>query len=201
MACRILVPQLGIEPAHSKVTAWSPNHWTTRNSSIFLYEPVSTVYLVLESPVSVLGLPGGSVGKKSTCNAGGMQFRSLGWEDPLQEGMAIHCSVLAGECQGQRSLLGSSSWGCKELDMTEVTEHKPAFSQANVKEQGRCTESLTPGLTASSTSLPPGWQGRHTGLWESGQLWNQKIHTQEVHVLCHQGTAAQPQHLKRHWTL
>ena len=48
-----------------------------------------------------------------------MQFRSLGWEDPLQESMATHCSVLAGECRGQRSLLGYSPWGPKESDTTE----------------------------------------------------------------------------------
>jgi len=24
-----------------------------------------------------------------------MRVRSLGWEDPLEEGMAIHCSILA----------------------------------------------------------------------------------------------------------
>ena len=29
-ACRVLVPQLGIEPAALAVKAWSPNHWTAR---------------------------------------------------------------------------------------------------------------------------------------------------------------------------
>ena len=33
---------------------------------------------------------------------------SLGWEDPLEEKMAIHSSIL-GESHGQRSLVGSSS--------------------------------------------------------------------------------------------
>ena len=33
--------------------------------------------------------------------------------------MATHSSVLAGKSRGQRSLLGHSLWGCKELDMTE----------------------------------------------------------------------------------
>ena len=28
-----------------------------------------------------------------------------------------------GESHGQRSLMGYSPWGCKELDVTEVTEH------------------------------------------------------------------------------
>ena len=34
--------------------------------------------------------------------------------------------VLPGEFHGQRSLLGSSPWCYKELDMTEVTEHSTA---------------------------------------------------------------------------
>ena len=34
------------------------------------------------------------------------QVRSLGWEDPLEKGMATHSSVLAGESHGQRSLVG-----------------------------------------------------------------------------------------------
>ena len=32
----------------------------------------------------------GSVGKESTCNAG-----DLGWEDPLEKGMATHSRILA----------------------------------------------------------------------------------------------------------
>ena len=47
---------------------------------------------------------------------------SLGREDPLEEGMATHSSVL-GESHGQRSLVGYSSQCLKELDMTEATEH------------------------------------------------------------------------------
>ena len=51
-----------------------------------------------------------------------MQFRFLGWEDLLEEEMATHSSILLpGESHGQRSLMGYSSWGCKELDMTEET--------------------------------------------------------------------------------
>ena len=33
---------------------------------------------------------------------------SLGWEDPLEEEMAIHSSILAGESHGQQSLTGYS---------------------------------------------------------------------------------------------
>ena len=50
----------------------------------------------------LLGFPGGSEGKESTCNAG-----DLGW-DSLGEGMATHSSILIGESHGQRSLVGYS---------------------------------------------------------------------------------------------
>ena len=42
-----------------------------------------------------------------------------GPEDPLEKEMATHSSILAGKSQGQRSLVGYSPWGCKELDTTE----------------------------------------------------------------------------------
>ena len=44
---------------------------------------------------------------------------SLGWEDPLEEGMATHSSIVVGESHGQRNLVSYSPLGCKELDMTE----------------------------------------------------------------------------------
>ena len=40
-------------------------------------------------------------------------------EDPLEKGMAVHSSILAGESHGQRSLEGYSSWGHKESNTTE----------------------------------------------------------------------------------
>ena len=40
------------------------------------------------------GFPSGSDGKESPCNAR-TQVRSLGREDPLEEGMATHSSILA----------------------------------------------------------------------------------------------------------
>ena len=35
-----------------------------------------------------------------------IQVRSLGWEDPLEKGMATHSSILPGASHGQRSLVG-----------------------------------------------------------------------------------------------
>jgi len=65
-----------------------------------------------------MGLPRLLSGKESACNAGDA-VQSLGWEDPLEKEMATEFSILSGECHGQRSLVGYSSWGCKESDMTE----------------------------------------------------------------------------------
>ena len=45
--------------------------------------------------------------------------QSLGWDDPLEKGMATHSSILAWRFHGQRSLAGYSPWGRKESDMTE----------------------------------------------------------------------------------
>ena len=47
------------------------------------------------------------------------QVQSLGQEDPLEKGMAIHSSILLGKFHGQRRLKDNSPWGHKELDMTE----------------------------------------------------------------------------------
>ena len=43
--------------------------------------------------VSLQGFPGGSDSKKSACNAGDLGSIP-GLEDPLEEGMAIHSSIL-----------------------------------------------------------------------------------------------------------
>ena len=43
----------------------------------------------------------------------------LGWEDPLEEGMATHSSVLAWRIPWTEEPAGYSPWRCKELDMTE----------------------------------------------------------------------------------
>ena len=51
--------------------------------------------------------------------------RSLSWEDPLEEGMVTHSSILAGEFHGQRSPEGYSHWGRKDLDMTKPGTGEP----------------------------------------------------------------------------
>ena len=50
-----------------------------------------------------------------------MWVQSLGQEDPLEEEMATHSSILPGKSHGQRSLAGYSPRGHKESDTIETT--------------------------------------------------------------------------------
>ena len=59
--------------------------------------------------------------------------RSLGQEDPLEEEMATHSSILAGKSHGLRSLAGYSLWGCKVLDMTEPLSTQERGDMANMQ--------------------------------------------------------------------
>ena len=45
--------------------------------------------------------------------------QSLGWDNPLKEGMATHSSILPGESHGHRSLVSYSPWGHKKSDMAD----------------------------------------------------------------------------------
>ena len=49
------------------------------------------------------------------------QVLSLGQEDPLEEEMAIHSSIVSGESLGQRSLKGYSAYGRKKSDTAKET--------------------------------------------------------------------------------
>ena len=64
--------------------------------------------------------------KKSACNVG-VLVRSLVWEDPLEECMAIHSSILAWKIP-----LTEAPWGQKELER-RVTQHK----QETINERDR----------------------------------------------------------------
>ena len=60
----------------------------------FFFSP-SIWVLINWLPCGELGFPGGSDGKESACNEGDLWVWTLSWEDPLEEGMAIHSSILA----------------------------------------------------------------------------------------------------------
>ena len=51
-----------------------------------------------------------------------MWVQSPGQEDLQEVGMATHSSILPGEANGQKSLVGYSPQDCKDSDVTEMTE-------------------------------------------------------------------------------
>ena len=53
-----------------------------------------------------------------------MQVQSVGQQDPLEEGMATHCSILSWRIPWTEEPGGP----CKESDMTEVTQHTHSTS-------------------------------------------------------------------------
>ena len=58
---------------------------------------------------STRGFPGSSVGKESTCIAGDLGS-ILGWEDPLEKGMATHSSIPPWKIQSVRSQKIRQDW-------------------------------------------------------------------------------------------
>ena len=76
----------------------------------------------------LLGFPSGTGHKEYArqCRRCKRQWAgSLGQEDPLEEGMATPPVFFPGKFHGQRSLVGYSLWGHKELDTTEHTYTSP----------------------------------------------------------------------------
>ena len=68
----------------------------------------------------IRGFPGGSDSKESTCNLGDPgSIPGLERYSGEGNGYPLHPVFLPGEFHGQKSLVGYSPWGHKELDMTE----------------------------------------------------------------------------------
>ena len=71
------------------------------------------------SDLVISGFPGGSVHKESVCIVGDLGLIvGLGRSPGGGHGNPLQYSCLENP-HGQRSLVGYSPWGCKELDMTE----------------------------------------------------------------------------------
>ena len=61
-------------------------------------------------------------GKEPTCQCRRLKrcrFQSLGREDPLEEEVATRSSILAWKIPWTEKPVGSSPWGCKDLDTTD----------------------------------------------------------------------------------
>ena len=59
---------------------------------------------------SIVGFPGGSDGKESAAMQE-TQVQPLGWEDPLEKGMAIHSRILAWRIPRAEDSVGLQSMG------------------------------------------------------------------------------------------
>ena len=79
------------------------------------------VFIVVLFLIPSLGFLSDTSGKEPACQSRRHEtwVWSLGWEDPQEEGMAIHFSILPGESHAESSLVSYSPKGCKELDSIE----------------------------------------------------------------------------------
>ena len=86
----------------------------------------------------IMGLPGGSVVKYLHA-IHETQIWSLGWEDPLEKGMATHPSILAWEIPWTEEPGGLQSMGCQESDTSEglTLAHISAFDYQGWKDKRR----------------------------------------------------------------
>ena len=83
------------------------------------------------------GFPGGSDSKESACNVGDLGLIP-GWEDPLEEGMATHSSILVWRISMDRGAWQAtySTWGCKKSVTTEQpssAEHSTLYIKISEK--------------------------------------------------------------------
>ena len=69
---------------------------------------------MLEVGLTALGFPGGSAGEESACNTEDL-VSILGWEDPLEEDMATHSSILACRIPMDRGALWATVLGSQKI--------------------------------------------------------------------------------------
>ena len=91
-----------------------------------------------------------------------MRVWSLSGEDPLEKDMATHSSILAWRIPWTEEP-GNGPWGCKELDMTEVTEHAP-WPHLNLVISLKILSPMT--VTFWSTGLWTSMHSLHMKSWK-----------------------------------
>ena len=84
-------------------------------------------------PYHLRGFPGGASGKESARNAGdaGDVGSILCWEDPLEEGMETHSSILAGRIPGTGEPGGLQSIGLQRVRHTWARTHSQPPNKGN----------------------------------------------------------------------
>ena len=80
---------------------------------------------------------------------------SLGWEDPLEKGMATFSSRMAWRIHGQKGLAGYSTQHCKELKTTQwLTRHSSQPPQMHNKQVTSCLLVERPSWAFQGGSTP-----------------------------------------------
>ena len=74
-----------------------------------------------------VGFPGGSDSKESACNVGD-PGSVLGWEDPLDKGMATHSYILAWRIPWTKKPGGLQSMGSQRVRHDCMTKHTHILS-------------------------------------------------------------------------
>ena len=125
--CYILSTKTNWGPPKVSLRQTLPNNWHNQNFSKFRNNYQKRIhyihmYVCMYVCMYVYGLPWWLSGKESAVQE--TWVWSLGWEDPLGEGMAIHSSTLAWRILGQRSLVGGSPQGQTESDMTAANKQQ-----------------------------------------------------------------------------
>ena len=91
---------------------------------------------ILESwlyPLILVGFPGGSGGKNLPAmqEPQETQIQSLGWEDPLEEGMATHSSILAWRISWTEEPSGLQSIGSQRVGYDSTHVHTQEICEAS----------------------------------------------------------------------
>ena len=116
----VLILELAIELALSgSPTCWFILQFLDLSASMILQNCVSQPF---KSFCMYICIPGGSDGNESACN-GETWVQSLGWEDPLEKGMATHSSILAWRIPWTEEPSGLQSMGSQRANTTEQLTH------------------------------------------------------------------------------
>ena len=111
---------MSTDPCKSWLLGEGRSQSTSLTFGFVLYKVRVTVISNLWKRITyrpLVGLLQWCSGKESTCNVADLGL-TLGWEDPLEKGMATHSTILAWEIPqteevGGRQYMESQSWTCQ----------------------------------------------------------------------------------------
>ena len=108
---------LGVVSLRAPVSSWAWFHSTLKLHNLLTLGFTEALYASKKLPFLFRGLPCGSDGKESACDAGHLGSIPGSGRSPGEgNGNSV---FLPGKSHGWRSLVGYSPWGCKDSDKTE----------------------------------------------------------------------------------